>query len=744
MMERRDRSKQVSTGSRCPGAAGTDPRHLGLIAHFVMPIVLATFCFVGFIATPTRADAVPCPNEQFRIGPSATLPDCRAYELITPADKGRTQALTFTGGATRALVSGDGNAVALETLVPFGPNPSSYGTRAVFKRNPTLGWEMHSAVEPNAGFHVIRVALFSRDLSQVAFEWETALNLGEISPDVTFEAGPVGGPYEAMARIPQEEAQLLGSSANFSHVLFASVDRKGLLSETEDITAEATSSGATDLYEWTGGDLHLVNATTEGLPMVNTCGATLGGGPPETSASATLNAVSEDGSKIFFTNPFPWRAASSEPGCKAPAELYMRVNNGEPIEVSAPESGVSLKAAEIEPVRYNYATSDGSKVFFNTETPLTADETTQEKGENKLFEYDTEAPEGERLKLVAAGVPQFVGVGMYGSQGFTFSEDGSVVYVEPPIGGGGRLNIYRIDTSSGERTSVAAALEASDTGEPSYSTPSGAFFLFTSRGVEVPFEPRGFGHNEMYRYEKASGRVMCVTCGKGAAPEQGEVVRRKTILETADVATPLTQLSENGQTVFFQTTARLVPQDVNSTETNISSVSGTSGLDVYEWDADSSGGCESSQGCTYLLSTGEDVGPSTLLGASKDGSNVFFESAAQLIAEDVDEFPDIYDARVGGGFAPSAPTLECTSCQGVGSPPPLFDVPASGTFMGAGNPGLAGEPTTEQELTKALKACRKGRPRRRRAACEKRVRRRYGTIGSKAKRSAAHTTKGRR
>ena len=235
---------------------------------------------------------------------------------------------------------------------------------------------------------------------------------------------------------------------------------------------------------------------------------------------------------------------------------------------------------------------------------------------------------------------------------------------------------------------------------------------------------------------------MCVTCGKGTAPEQGEVVRRKTILETADVATPLTQLSENGQTVFFQTTARLVPQDVNSTETNISSVSGTSGLDVYEWDADSSGGCESSQGCTYLLSTGEDVGPSTLLGASKDGSNVFFESAAQLIAEDVDEFPDIYDARVGGGFAPSAPTLECTSCQGVGSPPPLFDVPASGTFMGAGNPGLAGEPTTEQELTKALKACRKGRPRRRRAACEKRVRRRYGTIGSKAKRSAAHTTKG--
>ena len=173
--------------------------------------------------------------------------------------------------------------------------------------------------------------------------------------------------------------------------------------------------------------------------MVNPCGATLGGGPPETSASATLNAVSEDGSKIFFTNPFPWRAASSESGCKAPAELYMRVNNGEPIEVSAPESGVSLKAAEIEPVRYNYATSDGSKVFFNTETPLTADETTQEKGENKLFEYDTEAPEGERLKLSPAACRRSLELACTKGTAFTFSEDGSIVYVEPPIGGGERL-----------------------------------------------------------------------------------------------------------------------------------------------------------------------------------------------------------------------------------------------------------------------------------------------------------------
>ena len=677
---------------------------------------LVFVCVVGLVdAGEAAADA--CPNEVLRVGPSAALPDCRAYELVTPADLGRTQALTFTGDE-KAIPDAGGERLALYSLVPLGPNPSVLGSRAVFSRTGD-GWEMGSAVTPGASSTRMVMRLFSPDLSQVALESETALNFGEMSPDVTFEAGPVGGPYALIASVPRDEAlntELLGTSADFSHVLFASVDHELPVPEVENASAKTTDSGAYNLYDWSGGGLRLVNAKKDGSPLANLCGATLGAGGGHESKQTTVHAVSEDGSKVFFTSPSPAPRISGL-GCEEPSRLFMRVNSDEPIEVSAPEPGV--KPTEILPVRYHYATPNGSKVFFNTEMALTSNNSSKE---NKLFEYETEAPEGKRLKLVASGVPKTHGVGLEELEGLFFGEDGSVVYIESVRGE--MQEVARYDTSTGEYAFVALAYQQKGTHEPSYSTPDGEFFLFTSKSLVDPSEPRGTGPqnedkgpNEMYRYDHADGSVMCVTCGGGDVPAEGELIEAGlgTVLETSDETPAVAQISENGQEVFFQTTAQLVPQDTNNPFTEYGNERGTPGLDVYEWEAEDSEEapgvfCSGVNGCTHLLSSGEDVGPARLLGASANGRDVFFESASQLVPQATTEFPNIYDARVNGGFAPPPSGLECLSCQGVGSPPPLFNIPASGAFVGAGNTDHAyrGRKTEIEEEKK--KKGRKKRP----------------------------------
>ncbi len=587
---------------------------------------------------------------------------------------------------------------------------------------------MKSVVAPGGSGDDIEPRLFSPDLSWVAFESSPAdlnLDFAEESPYVTLEVGPIGGPYTAVATtLKRAETSFVGASADFGHVLLTSFDHELPVSGAEEeAAAEETDSEAPDLYDWAEGGLRLVDAWNGRL--VNRCGAMLGAGILGQGENfGTVNAVSSDGSRIFFTTP-DGRTAS-EPGCKEPTRLYMRVNGGEPVEVATPEEpGVEVGTVNnpLSTVRYNYATSDGSKVFFNTEMALTSDDGSKA---NKLFEYDADEPKGKRLKWIASGVPTEYGVGIRESSGFFFSEDGSTVYVVSGLAG--VQEITRYDTRTGERTHVAHIVASSEF-RRSYSTPDGEFFLFPSTGVEN--EPRGMGHEELYRYSHADGSVICVTCGAGVAPEQGQdigIAFSKT-LSFPDALPPVTEISENGQEVFFQTTAQLLPQDRNSTRYEFSGVNAAPGLDVYEWESDGTGGCELAQGCTYLLSSGEASGPSRFIDASANGRDVFFESPAQLVPQATPEFPNIYDARVGGGFAPPSGAPECLSCQGVGSPPPLFSPGASGTFAGAGNPA---ERVVEEKPKQ--KKRRKGHGRRRRG--KSRAAKGHGKV--------AHGSKGRR
>ncbi len=283
---------------------------------------------------------------------------------------------------------------------------------------------MRSATMPGTAADHLEMTLFSPDLSQVALTSYTALNEGEAKElPITLQVGVVGGPYATLATVPDNgQTSFEGANAGtasvpaFSDVLFTSTDHALLPAGPERTAAEDAVEGASDLYDWTGGHLQLVNVEGEGsqVKLVNRCAARLGG--PNGQGPNQINAVSADGSKIIF------ETEQSGGNCERPSRLYMRLDGTDTVEVSAPNEGVSLAEPERYSVKYAGATPDGSKVFFTTETALTvgAPKSTQQK----LYQYDTEAPEGQRLTLIASGISVFSG----DTRTFLLSEDGSTVY----------------------------------------------------------------------------------------------------------------------------------------------------------------------------------------------------------------------------------------------------------------------------------------------------------------------------
>ncbi len=662
-----------------------------------LAVAVGCACVVGF-GGGTAAAAGRCPNEQFRTGRSASLPDCRAYELVTPPELGRTADMLFEENEDKAVVSSDGDHFVLEAHGAYlEPGVSNHGTQAVFSRTPT-GWAMKSIPSPGMAGEGVNPQLFSPDLSQVAFNSfsQLAQTREEVDESSAFEVGPVGGPYSTLASIPGAGNETGFAGANpgtasvpaFSDVVFHSADHALLPPGPEREAVEKTAPGLQDLYEWTGGRLRLVNVDSEGKLLNPLCGAELGGYSSESGQA--FGAISADGSKIFFTS------------CNA--LLYMRVDNIETVEVSEPE-GVSVAPSERGQVRYDGASADGSKVFFTTAMDLTPAAETEPSG-YKLYEYNTEAPVGSRLTLVASGVAS---VTHRLNPSVVVSEDGSAVYYEGDYEGRG--GIFRYETATGKTSFVAVTQETEFASEFLYTTPNGESLLFPSGSKDAPGpveflgpdgrledELRGAGHEELYRYDAADGSVMCVSCGEGVAPAKVSRLREPGTeyeLLPSDGPSTALQMSEDGRRVFFQTNARLVSQDGNETTAKEEGENGAllgRGTDVYEWEADGTEEepgvfCGVANGCTHLISAGEDVGPEYFLGASASGDDVFFTSAAELVPQATPEFTNIYDARVGGGFPPPPPSVECTSgCQGVGSPPPLFGVPGSGSFEGAGNP----------------------------------------------------------
>jgi hypothetical protein len=743
---------------------GADLSDHSITSHIQGLTANTTYHFRVVASNSAAPGGVDGPDHSFTTQPSASafaLPDNRRYELVTPAVRGNGSLLPSGdglyafGGGYQASSSGD--KLAYLSVTPF-PGSTAGGVENYLASRGAGGWSSQDLSPREAPAHGLldfpKIDAFSPDLSKATLAIgggsTGVVFLGQDDPPLVsgepannknlFLRDNTNASYQLMnvtpAGVTPAGTNFGGASQNLSHVVFDSVAQ---------LTPGALGGGVSNLYQWVGGTVSLVSQIPV-APGVH-CGS---GGSACTAAQAAglgtaqpldasaLNAVSLDGSKIFFTN----RAEAADQTDR----LYMRENGTSTTEISASQktNGTGPGGTDAngpQSAFYFPAAADGSKAFFASCEQLTNDSTAVHPGQSgsscdeppnqqgwDLYSYDTARGSLSDLSVDRHGDPLGADVqGILGS-----STDGSYVYfvangvlargaslgdctVVPQTTG--QCNLYLAHDGT---TTFIARLDSD--GDNSDWTVEIGNYRFTARvtpdGTRLAFESRlsltGYDNNvatggtcaqgtyhesvpsphcqEVYLYDARSGQLRCASCNPSGpqplGPSSLTSAGEHGLTGNAPFDYMQRNLSDDGR-LFFDSADALTPGDINGK------------VDVYEYTA----------GRPYLISSGTDSNDSTFIDASSSGNDVFFDTGAQLVGQEPDQRSDIYDARVGGGFPFSPPgDVPCIgeSCRaalsGAWSAPTL----ASVWFTGSGNDAVSGPvaPSTVKILSKGGQGAR--------------------------------------
>jgi hypothetical protein len=624
-----------------------------------------------------------CPNAAVRQQTGAAyLPDCRAYELVSPARAGG--AALYPQGPTSSTASNRFAFVGSVNAIPGAGEPPNAGT-------PFPEGDLYVASRTTSGWGTRYVGIpAGQTIGQAGVPDSGISGPGGIPSDRSmskfltwksdYEAHLLFAPYvfdnegDFLGRLPSnleevpgaakspEEGGLVGAtapSADFSHYTFSSRDLAfapgGLTTTPGSAYDDATATGA----------VNLVSKTAAGLDIPQDGAA--GGGSGE---YIRIPAVSAAGSHILMSTAAPGGTT----------HLYMRVNDAVSYDVSLGEDhlnhGVSFAAMS----------EDGTKVYFTTAAQMTADD-----HDTSVDLYRWEENGGvPRLTRLSVGSEGFGNSDACNSEWTTkcsvevvptdthekpgsnqklqpidnaTAADGSTVYFYSPEeldgsrGVPGKRNLYVWHAGTVHHV---AALDALNGAERIDVSPDGSHTAFITKTQIGSYN--NAGHAEMYSYEPSTRRLLCVSCHPDGSPPQSDVQGSQNGIFMTD----------DGRT-FFSTADALVPRDANGI------------ADVYEY----------VDGRAQLISTGtgDDAGeagrPIGLVGVSADGTNAFISTYQTLVGQDENgPFYKFYDARVNGGFPfnkPAAPCAAADECHGEGSSSPAQPQIGSGAQLEGGN-----------------------------------------------------------
>jgi hypothetical protein len=629
------------------------------------------------------------------------LPDDRAYEMVSPAEKNNGEAggARLTAGPNQAAP--DGEAMAWTAFSAFQNPLSASGGTQYLSRRTSAGWVTENTSPPDReGYLEPPVIGFSEDLGRqymavreprlLANAAAGFLNLyrrdgvtGEV--DLISEGEPVVAPRAGYC------VQYDGESADGKRIFFSAGGA---------LTPDAPVAEGVNLYEWTKeAGVRLVSIKPNG--QAAEASPFSGFGDPATAgrpctSEVLHNAISSDGTRAFWTMhpPGPSR------------QLLVRIDGLQTLALDANQGGVGPAGNGV----FLTASDDGSVAFFTAPGKLVAGASNY-----GLYRYDLEAPAGQRLTLLTPGPEAAKVLGMLGA-----SEDGRRIYFAAqgaldPGAEQGRPNLYLWEEGSGIRfIATLASVDNSDWVPTSVyqragSNSTGSVLAFTSVRPLTGYDNTGRESEqptaEVFLYDAEADALDCVSCNPtGARPQGGASLPAW--------STPFEQsrfLSADGRRLFFMSSDGLDVNDENQAQ------------DVYEFERPGVGTCTEQQatyvtaagGCLFLISSGDDHERSALIDASPDGRDIFFATTEALVKQDEDVRFDIYDARVGGGFpAPPPPPTPCANSEECHGTAPPF--PASSTAGSAGFTDHGPEP-----IHRSRRKCRRPSVRRHHGKCTK-------------------------
>jgi len=600
-----------------------------------------------FHTYPAPPPPLSCPNDALRTGPSSRLPDCRAYELVTPADTNGYAPVGIgdTGVYFPSLeASADGGKATFRIRggsLPGSEGAGSFNGENYLSVRGANGWTTR-LIGPSGSEEVTPLpGGVSPDQEHTIWGGAIEDEPASIAPYVRYPDGH----SELLARGSlgtQQRADVGLISDGGAHTIFATVN--GTQHPAEPLEPNAPPKGTTAVYDRTADEVtHVVSL----LP---------GNVTPVAGQNARYNGASYDGNGVAF---------------EIGETLFLRYRNEATYEIA---TGVTFAGVA----------EGGGRIFYL-------------KGGN-LFAFDVSSKSA--IPFSASGNVTPVNVAPDGSAAY-FLSPSKLTSVPNPNGlvaKAGNNNLYRSDEGAIEFVGPVEPLdvvgpplpndEVAGLGlwtkslaqqrpgiETSRTTPDGSSFLFESRADLTGYDPEG--HVEIYLYGAVAGSLTCLSCNPTEASAGSDASLQTSGIDS--VAAPVStyarvpNLRPDGRRAFFESSEPLVLGDTDGVQ------------DVYEWEDQGVGSCNRSGGCVQLISSGESARKNYLYSASENGDDVFFVSSDVLLPADRDETPSIYDARVNGGFAePLSTPCSGEGCNPVSSAPGLTS-PVTGALGPSGN-----------------------------------------------------------